>query len=108
MINVTEEIYRQLAENLISEIKELNSDYFNGCIELDTEEYYSELKCSLIIFRETSGEKSCHQGSCSEGSYITNIIPVWWEFSIYTSQGEQNNNFSWSEFINYTTPHTLC
>lgn len=93
MVTITPEIYREVASELMRRIEDQN--YFNGTIEHDTEEYYSSLKCTLIISRER--EKRIE----GAGERITDIIPVWWEFSIYFPDGEAYNDFSWSELREY-------
>lgn len=111
-------MYRDLAENLMQNLEQLDSDFYNGTTEIDTTEYYSELKCSLILFREGNCQSdgcglSCN--SCSNRSdgssngEIYKIVPVWWEYALFTEQGEQNTTFSWSEFATYLNPYTsLC
>lgn len=113
MINVTEEIYRQLAEQLMEEVENLDSDFYNSTIEIDSEELYAELKCSLIIIRNDN----CQSDRCGRGcsscldkgrGEVTGVSPVWWEFALYTAEGEQLNSFSWREFETYINPYMSC
>lgn len=110
MINVTEEMYRSLAENLIAEVEELSGDFYNGCVEHDSSEYYSELKCSLILFRPQTATHHCTCPNCAENTpgEIDKIVPVWWEFALYSERGEEYSNFSWKEFATYLKPYTAC
>ena len=93
MVTISPDIYREVAKELMRQVETLN--FFNGTIEHDTEEYYSSLRCTLIISREK--EKRID----GEGERITDIIPIWWEFSIYFSDGEAYNDFSWTELREY-------
>lgn len=93
MVSITPEIYREVASGLMRSIEA--SDFFNGTIEHDTQEYYSSLTCTLIISRERNKRID------GTGERITDIIPVWWEFSIYFPDGEALNDFSWSELREY-------
>lgn len=84
MIALNETSYKAIAEILLAKIEGQN--LFNGVVEYDTEEFYSTLKCTLIICRDATTER------------VLSILPVWWEYNIYMSDGEHLNDFCWAEF----------
>lgn len=86
MITVTDSIYRALAVRLIEQIG--SSDFFNGSVEHDTDEFGSRLTATLIIYRGRDGA-------------ITDIVPVWWEYHLEQCRGEAMTDFSWREFREY-------
>ncbi|GHU99199.1 hypothetical protein FACS1894159_02840 [Bacteroidia bacterium] len=92
MLSVSPEIYRAVADRLLRAIAD--KEFFNGSIEYDTEEFYSSLRTTLIIYRDKS---SLHGG----GEPISDIVPVWWEFSLSQPQGEVDTDFSWRELKEY-------
>lgn len=86
MITITETTYSKLAELLLEKIEDEN--FFNGTVEYDTDEFYSALKCTLIICR-------------NEDNRIMSVLPVWWEYVMNLEDGEQLNDFSWQDFDKY-------
>ena len=93
MISLTDRLYSELATKLLAELTE-TENMFNGGVEYDTEEFYSTLSCTLIIYRKKTAD-GVYDGE------IENIVPVWWEFSIWAGGVEEENDFSWREFKNY-------
>lgn len=83
MVTVNDNIYRGIADSLLARIGDEN--FFNGTVEYDTDEFYSALKCTLIICRNEDGE-------------ILSVLPVWWEYTMNFEDGEHWNDFSWQEF----------
>lgn len=65
-------------------------NFFNGTVEYDTDEFYSSLKCTLIICR-------------GDDNKIISVLPVWWEYVMNFEDGEQWNDFSWREFDRFLT-----
>ncbi len=97
MIEITSEIYHAVAARLKEEIG--CADYFNGMVEFETEEFYSNLTLTAIVYRRTE--------TLPEGVRrpIADIIPVWWEFSTVQECGEMLNDFSFSELKQYITEY---
>ncbi len=93
MIEITNEIYRAVAGRLKEEIG--SAEYFNGTVEYETEELYSALTLTAIVYRRTD--------RFPEGARrpIADIVPVWWEFSTVQQFGEALNDFSFSELKQY-------
>lgn len=83
MIAINETTYSKLAKLLLERIEDEN--FFNGTVEYDTDEFYSALKCTLIICR-------------NEDDKIMSVLPVWWEYVMNLEDGEQWNDFSWRDF----------
>lgn len=84
MITLNETSYKNIAAMLLEKIE--GTSLFNGTIEYDTDEFYSTLTCTLIICRDSDQDK------------ILSILPIWWEYALYMSDGEHLNDFSWLEF----------
>jgi hypothetical protein len=93
MIEITSEIYCEIARNLRATIGEGN--YFNGKVEITGEEFYATLTLSAIVYRRT---EELPEGDVSR---ISNIVPVWWEFSTVQECGEVSNDFSFAELKPY-------
>lgn len=89
MLTINEEIYTNVAECLLSAIG--NDFFFNGTIEYDSDELYSTLRCTLIIYRESV------EDCAGDFTRIKDIVPVWWEFSTVQQCGTVDNDFSWRE-----------
>jgi len=83
MIILNEKCYGEIALLLKDRIEGLG--FFNGSVGYDTEEFYSELTCTLIIYRDGNGR-------------LSNVAPVWWEYHLFMSDGEQLTDFDWNEF----------
>lgn len=93
MIEINCETYRAVADK----IKELAGDahFINGTVEFETDEFYSELKLSAIVYRRT---ESLPEGDVSR---IDDIVPIWWEFKTVQECGEALNDFSFGELKTY-------
>lgn len=46
MISINPEIYQTFASLLLDAVD--NKEFFNGTVDLDTEEFYSTLTCTLL------------------------------------------------------------
>lgn len=82
MVNINKQIYNEITALLSEKIKETN--FFNGTIECNGEDFYSELICTLIICRGDRND-------------AVSVLPVWWEYHLYTCDGEQLTDFDWNE-----------
>ncbi|MCC8088751.1 MAG: hypothetical protein LIO79_05750 [Rikenellaceae bacterium] len=91
MISIDSKIYSGVACELMEKLD--NQDgIFNGKIEFDTEQFSSFLLCTLLF------ERVNYQDFEVEYSRIEKIMPVWWDFKTYAENGEESNDFSWTEF----------
>ena len=93
MITISDNHYKELAGRLLDSVG--GCAFFNGSVEYDTEEFYSTLTATLIVYTETV---SGPQGSGIGGARITDIVPVWWEYHLGRLGSEELTDFSWSEF----------
>jgi hypothetical protein len=93
MIEITSQIYEEIACNLRATIGEVN--YFNGKVEINNEEFYATLTLSAIVYHRN---EELPEGNVSR---IANIVPVWWEFSTVQECGEVLNDFSFAELKPY-------
>jgi hypothetical protein len=93
MIEITNETYRDVAAGLTESISD--SDFFNGTIEFDFDEFYAALTITAILHRRNETYPEGLQ------RVTVDIIPVWWEFSTVQEQGEVLNDFSFSELKKY-------
>lgn len=89
MYDVSVQLYQQLYRLLSAEIGERG--YYSGVLEFSFGEVDCSLHLSAVIYRKR--DNFCEGGQ----SYISDIIPVWWEFHTNTSEGEVLNNFSFNE-----------
>jgi hypothetical protein len=89
MIEINDEIYRALADRLRDTVG--TGDYFNGSVEIETDECSARLTTTLIVYRRTE--------TSPEGvrKPITDIVPVWWELSTTSAGVPVENDFSFSE-----------
>lgn len=93
MIEITSEIYRSIAALLTEEIGGAN--YFNGTIEYETEEFYSTLTLTAIVYRRSETRPE------GELRPMADIVPVWWEFATIQQFGDTLNDFSFCELKRY-------
>lgn len=96
MLTINDNIYRQLAQLVLEAIG--NNDYFNGTIEYDTDEFYSTLYVTLIIYREPLDDPT---DMTHNATRIRDIVPIWWEYKVIQANGPVMNDFSWREFRDY-------
>lgn len=95
MIEITDDIYRLIAARLREEIA--TSDWYNGSLELTFDDIVCRLVLTAIVHRRTE--------TMPEGPRrpISDIVPVWWEFSTATEEGAVHNAFNFNEL----KPHLI-
>jgi len=101
MLSIDPKTYRAIAASVAHAIAD--KKFFNGSVEYDTDEFYSTLRMTLIIYRDSDG-RTCASADRADracGHAIRNIIPVWWEFSLSQPGGEVDTDFSWRELVEY-------
>lgn len=87
MISITPDVYRKVAEKLLSEISD--KEYYTGSFEIPFPEhdFRARMTVSLITYRNSGN--------------IHDIISVWWEFHTYITVlnqlDEVVNDFKFSE-----------
>lgn len=93
MIEISTENYSALAARLKEAIGD--QDYFNGSVELESEEFSARLVATLVIYRRTE--------TVPEGvrRTVSNIVPVWWELATTDAEGDVPNDFSFGELKPY-------
>ncbi|MEG0807918.1 MAG: hypothetical protein RR410_06150 [Alistipes sp.] len=86
-------LYQQTAARLCDAID--GQDYFSGTVSFLFEDVECRLTTSVIVYRQLVSQP--------EGIFepITNLIPVWWEFHTCDAEGEQLNDFDFSELKSY-------
>ncbi len=94
MIEVTCDVYREIAVRLLERIG--SSEWFNGSVEYETDDVYTRLTLSAIVYRrsETGPEGVTLRP-------ISDVVPVWWEFSTVQQCGEVLNDFSFADLKPY-------
>ncbi len=93
MIEISEQIYREIAASLREAIGA--ADYFNGAVEYESEELYARLVTTAIIYRR---EEILPEG---KRRVIADVVPVWWELRTEQTFGEVMNDFSFAELKQY-------
>jgi hypothetical protein len=93
MIEITDATYRLAAARLREEIAA--ADWFNGSMEFSTDGFLARLVLTAIVYRRTE--------HLPEGVRrpISDVVPVWWEFSTADDEGQCPNDFSFSELKPY-------
>lgn len=87
MISINPEIYQTFASLLLDAVD--NKEFFNGTVDFDTEEFYSTLTCTLLIYPNPEPGLQDH------------IVPIWWEFHLWQPEGEVLTDFDWNELAKY-------
>ncbi len=94
MYDISDELYRITTCLVIDRIGD--QGYISDVIEFEHDEMLCRLHLSAVIYRQTSVYP---EGKITA---ISDIIPVWWEFHTYTSEGEEVlNTFSFNELRQY-------
>lgn len=89
MTEISDSVYRAVAGRLLAAIG--RNDYFNGRIELDIDGCRASLLATLIIYRTPLRSPE------GTGRPIADVVPVWWEFSLWNQGEELLNDFSFNE-----------
>lgn len=92
MISIDDSVYGAVAERLLAAIG--NSEFYNGTVEYDGEGFCSELRTTLIVYREPLLDPADPSQAARR---ITDIVPVWWEYHLHGPSGERATDFSWRE-----------
>ncbi len=93
MIEITADIYRRVATRLREEIA--TAEWFNGAIEGVMTDVEWRLVLTAIVYRRTE--------RLPEGLRrpISDVVPVWWEFTTEGGVGAVLNDFSFAELKSY-------
>jgi hypothetical protein len=90
MLEIDDNVYAAVARAVCDAVGD--SDFFNGRVECDTGGFWSTLTATLLVYRN---EETLPEGM---RSVISDIVPVWWEFStVFPGMGEVVNDFSFAE-----------
>uniref|UniRef100_S0DEP5 Uncharacterized protein n=1 Tax=termite gut metagenome TaxID=433724 RepID=S0DEP5_9ZZZZ len=93
MIEISDNIYRELAARLAGAIGE--DDYFNGAVEYENEELYARLVATVLVYRR---EETFPEGV---RRVVSNVVPMWWELRTVQQCGDADNDFSFDELKQY-------
>lgn len=85
MYQISVETYGKLADSICDNLS--TPHYFNGRVSVDDGVAEHTLLSTLIIYRSRVKE------SGREVDSIVDVVPVWWEFSTVTEQGERESDF---------------
>lgn len=94
MIEIESEDYVRVAEKLADAVG--GSEYFSGSVSCGHGGFDSTLTATVLVYRR--------EDDMPEGKYgtVTDIVPVWWEFSTVAPDGcELVNGFSFAELRKY-------
>lgn len=86
---VSPQLYEETLARLLEAIA--SRDYFSGSVAFRFAQTECRLVASVIVYRRRE--------SLPEGArdVVTDLVPVWWEFHTVGEEGEQSNDFSFSE-----------
>lgn len=90
MYKISSELYSEVADRLCGHIED--KEYFSGSFEFDFGDVHCLMRLSAVVYHhtETIGQRSLSQ--------IADMVPVWWEFHTFDSDGcEMLNEFSFNE-----------
>lgn len=94
MLEIESDIYADVAEKFADAIG--GSEYFSGSVSCSHGGVEYVLTATVLIYRRGDGMP---EGKCGT---VTDIIPVWWEFSTIAPDGcELVNGFSFAELKKY-------
>lgn len=83
----TPRLYKELADELLREINDLN--YVSSIIEFEFDEHLIIFTFTVMVYRNELGQ-------------ITDIVPIWWECDTYNQYSDRCwNNVSFSELKKY-------
>ncbi len=85
--SISTQLYREVADRLLAAIGD--KLYFSGSVEVTSDEGVEcTLTTSCVVYRHRVLLPD------GEGSVISSVIPVWWEFSTESAAGTLDNDFS--------------
>ena len=89
ILSISSQLYGEVLNRLTDEIGARG--YFSGVLEFNVDELFCRLVVSCFVYRRAI--------TMPEGptEAITDLVPVWWEFHTFDAEGEQLNDFSFSE-----------
>lgn len=94
MTDIKDRDYLELAREAAAAIG--RKEFFSGTIECAHEGFDSKLTATLLIYRQ---DDALPEG---ESAAVTDIVPVWWEFSLTAADGSPlANDYSFAEFREY-------
>ncbi len=89
MYSVSSELVCRVAESLLESIGE--KSYFSGVVELEHEGVECSLVTSVIVYhKDVLLPEGCE-------CVISDLVPVWWEFHTVCENGEEVNDFEFSD-----------
>ena len=88
MYEMTPTLYLELASLLVEQIG--TRDFYSGTIICRDGDVECRLICTVVV-----------NGDRSDPRRITSIVPVWWELRTTHGAEELDNDFSFSEMLNY-------
>lgn len=83
MQHVTPEMYERLALKLMEAIE--GKSFFNGRIEYDTDDFYSDLDCIMEIHKRKNGN--------------LDIVAFKSEYHLSIAEGEMASDFKWDRLL---------
>lgn len=89
MYPVSYELMDLVVGKLLAAIGE--KSYFSGRVEVEYQGVECTLLTSVIVYRQ--------EVSMPEGDFrkVSELVPVWWEFHTVTENGEELNDFDFSQ-----------
>ncbi|MEG0789857.1 MAG: hypothetical protein RSB23_07325 [Alistipes sp.] len=93
MYQIQPALYRETATRLCDAID--GENYFSGSITFVHEGIECRITLSVIVYRRLV---SLPEGDCYP---IDDLVPVWWEFHTIGVEGEELNDFCFSELKEY-------
>ena len=93
MYEISDELYLELAERLLSLLAEEN--YYSGSMTFEWDSVVCRLVLSAFVYTE---RRLMPEG---ERRFIADVVPVWWEFHTSTESGPVLNDFSFNTLRNY-------
>ena len=93
MYEISDELYLELAERLLSLLAEEN--YYSGSLAFEWDSVVCRLVLSAFVYTE---RRLMPEG---EQRFIADVVPVWWEFHTSDESGPVLNDFSFNTLRNY-------
>ena len=93
MYDVSSVIYGKVAEMIIERVG--RSDYLSERLEFEVDGIQCRFLFSAIAYRR---RLYLPEGECD---WLSDLVPVWWEFHTFDCEGEVLNDFSFNELRQY-------